>query len=204
MSVLFGTFSQLVLLDENLCGICHGSLSNQPQWYCDNPTGGHLYHEACMRSWVESRGNRSVTCPECRTAVSAADLVRLRAAPAAALAPAPAAAPAPALPPPADLREACYRGDLAAVNRFLAAGADVHAQDESALILAARYGGVAVVERLFAADPDVHHWDERALHIVEENGHGAAVARLRAGGAAGSAGTRMTQVSGRGMSSRRG
>ena len=82
-----------------------------------------------------------------------------------------------------ELAEAAEDGNLAAVNRLLAAGADVHALDDLALRWASFNGHLAVVQALLAAGARVHANNDYALRQASENGHLAVVQTLLAAGA---------------------
>jgi hypothetical protein len=77
----------------------------------------------------------------------------------------------PALPRSRSLQQAAFRGDLATVDRLLAAGADPNERgrgiDGTPLIAAAAFGHVEIVKRLLAKGADVHARDR--------HGHTAAV-----------------------------
>ena len=87
------------------------------------------------------------------------------------------------------LLEAAKKGDLASVERLLAAGADVNYQDEgdyTPLMGAASRGHNVIVERLLAAGADVHLKDEygkMALKWAVRRGCAGVVKRLLAAGA---------------------
>lgn len=69
------------------------------------------------------------------------------------------------------LAEHAGRGDLDAVERMLAAGADVHTGDDRPLQWAARHGHLAVVERLLVAGANVHANTDSALRWASSNGY---------------------------------
>lgn len=62
-------------------------------------------------------------------------------------------------------------GDLAGVKAALAAGADVHANDDEALCQAAKHGYLEIVETLVAAGADVHVDAGYPLRAASQNGH---------------------------------
>ena len=61
------------------------------------------------------------------------------------------------------LRAACSTGDVEAVDRLLADGADVRANDSAAFVVACAAGHPEIVERLLAAGADVHAGNDAAL-----------------------------------------
>jgi len=83
----------------------------------------------------------------------------------------------------AALRRAAHNGHLEIVKELLAAGADVHAEDDAALRRAAEYGRLEVVKELLSAGADVHAWDDCALRWAARNGHLEVVKDLLAAGA---------------------
>jgi ankyrin repeat protein len=88
-----------------------------------------------------------------------------------------------------DLREAAYENDLAAVEAFLAAGADLEARDadgDTALHMAAIQADSAVISALVVAGADVNARSKRGetpLFHAAENGNLPAVLALIAAGA---------------------
>ena len=81
-----------------------------------------------------------------------------------------------------NLQTAAVHGLATDVARFLAAGADVHADNDAALRFAAEYGHEAVVAQLLAAGANVHADNDAALRFAAEYGHEAVVALLLAAG----------------------
>jgi ankyrin repeat protein len=107
------------------------------------------------------------------------------------------------------LIKASERGDVYKVERLLAAGADVHARDDEALLLAIYYGRWNVVEilrkamndinyllteasdrgdldtvkRMLEAGADVHTHNDRSLRLASEKGHEGVVEILLENGA---------------------
>jgi ankyrin repeat protein len=81
------------------------------------------------------------------------------------------------------LIDAADRGDTRAVQTLLAAGANVHAQDDRALRWAAHDGHAEIVQTLLAAGADVHVGDDLALRWAAMNGHTDTVKLLLAHGA---------------------
>lgn len=75
------------------------------------------------------------------------------------------------------------KGALAAVDRLLNAGADVHIGNDRALQWAARHGHLAVVERLLVAGANVHANTDGALRWSSSNGYLPVVDCLIAAGA---------------------
>jgi hypothetical protein len=76
-----------------------------------------------------------------------------------------------------------YYGKLDFVKYLLAAGADVHANDDYALRWASEYGHTEMVKVLLAAGADVHTKDNYALRWASNNGHTEVVKVLLAAGA---------------------
>lgn len=74
-------------------------------------------------------------------------------------------------------------GDLNGVKAALAAGADIHAQDDYALQWAASRGHLDVVEYLLAAGSDIHANEDFALRWAVEHSQTEVVACLLAAGA---------------------
>ena len=79
-----------------------------------------------------------------------------------------------------DLIRASAAGDLAKVDRLLAAGVDSH---DAALCAASRHGHVDIVQRLLAAGADVHTDGDKPLWTASMRGHLAVVNCLIDGGA---------------------
>ena len=69
------------------------------------------------------------------------------------------------------LRWASKNGHVEVVKVLLAVGADVHARDDYALQWASKNGHVEVVKVLLAAGADVHAGDDYALQWASRNGH---------------------------------
>jgi len=84
------------------------------------------------------------------------------------------------------LRDGAKYGQLAVVKLLLNRGADVHANNDKALISAVKYShrlhheddALAVVELLLAQGADLHVNDDEALRIASSNGQLAMVALL--------------------------
>ena len=95
---------------------------------------------------------------------------------------------------------AAYRGDDAAVEQLVAAGADVNVQDKrgwTALMSAALEGYSEVVEQLVAAraDPNIRTTSGRtALRLAERKGHSRVVQLLQSAGAKYSPAERLEQM----------
>lgn len=81
------------------------------------------------------------------------------------------------------LRWAAEHGHFAVVEHLLAAGAHVDAQDNYALRLASGRGSLDIVQALLAAGADVHALDGLALQAAAEGGHLDVVECLLAAGA---------------------
>ena len=81
------------------------------------------------------------------------------------------------------LRWASDNGRVEVVKLLLAVGADVHAEDDFALRRASRYGHVEVVKLLLAAGADVHAKDDYALRWASKYGQVEVVKLLLAAGA---------------------
>jgi hypothetical protein len=81
------------------------------------------------------------------------------------------------------LRGAAVNGHLPVVQALLAAGADVHADNDYALCCAARNGHLPVVQALLAAGANLHARDDYALCCAVGNGHLPVVQALLAAGA---------------------
>ena len=81
------------------------------------------------------------------------------------------------------LRRASHNGRLAVVQTLLNAGANVHANNDYALRWASENGHGAVVQELLTAGSNVHAQDDWALRLASENGHGAVVQALLTAGA---------------------
>lgn len=80
------------------------------------------------------------------------------------------------------LTQAAKQGDLAALRAALAAGADVHAENDHALRQAAYDGDLTIVQCLLDAGADVHAADNAALRDAVSRGHLATVrAHVEAG-----------------------
>jgi ankyrin repeat protein len=88
-----------------------------------------------------------------------------------------------------DWERAARTGDVEAIDRLIAAGADVNARDrygQTALMLAAVRGHTAVVERLVAGGADLNHTAKyrlSALMLAAINAHTAVARALVAAGA---------------------
>jgi ankyrin repeat protein len=82
-----------------------------------------------------------------------------------------------------ELMHAASHGDNAEVARQIAAGADVHANNDWALWFASSNGHALVVAQLLAAGADVHADNDGALRFASRNGHAPVVAQLLAAGA---------------------
>ena len=103
-----------------------------------------------------------------------------------------------------DWQDAAERGDAAALETLLGAGADVNSQDrygQTALMLAARHGHLEAVRVLIDSGADLDHtakYHLSALMIATINGH-TAVAQLlvQAGAATDTKGTGAPGFSGR-------
>ena len=78
---------------------------------------------------------------------------------------------------------ACSQGYLNVVERLIAAGADVHARNGDALWCAASSGHLSVVDHLLAEGADVHAQTDKALQIASNYGYVDVVTRLLAAGA---------------------
>ena len=72
-----------------------------------------------------------------------------------------------------------YEGNAELVGALIAAGADVHADNEEALRLAAERGHADVVELLLDAKADVHALDDEALILAKHHGYTDVVQILR-------------------------
>jgi len=81
------------------------------------------------------------------------------------------------------LIEAATDGNRNEAMMALAAGADVHAENNAALRRAAAFGHAGVVGVLLAAGADVHDCEEGALCSAAYNGHDHVVALLLSSGA---------------------
>jgi ankyrin repeat protein len=81
------------------------------------------------------------------------------------------------------LISAAMNGQTETVRALLAAGADVHATNDSALCSAACWGHTEVVKALLASGADVHAYDDEALRFAAYNGHTEIVKVLLASGA---------------------
>ena len=81
------------------------------------------------------------------------------------------------------LRQASAQGHLAVVEALLGAGADVHAENDEALRKASEYGRLDVVQALLHAGADVHARKDWALRWASSSGHVAVVEVLLAAGA---------------------
>ena len=71
------------------------------------------------------------------------------------------------------LVQAAEAGDIATAQQLLNRGADVHARNNSAFILAARYGYTEMVQLLLDHGADVHADNDNALYAQ----HGMATLR---------------------------
>jgi hypothetical protein len=69
------------------------------------------------------------------------------------------------------LFRAAQRGKTKAVQKLLAAGANLHANQEAALDLAACFGQTKMVKMLLTLGANVHASDDGALHAAVESGH---------------------------------
>jgi ankyrin repeat protein len=67
--------------------------------------------------------------------------------------------------------EACESGSLSRVKEILDRGADIHAYDDFALQLSARYGHVEVVRLLLDRGANIHADNDYALRLSAEYGH---------------------------------
>ena len=76
------------------------------------------------------------------------------------------------------LRLAADAGHTETVRVLLAAGADAHAEDDGALRWAADNGHTETVNVLFEAGSDVHAWDAYSLGMAAQNGHAETVQTL--------------------------
>ena len=81
------------------------------------------------------------------------------------------------------LIEAAWRGHAETLAGLLAAGADIHAEDDAALREAAYQGHLEVVAALLAAGADVHARGDQALRDAAWRGHVEVVRALLAAGA---------------------
>ena len=81
------------------------------------------------------------------------------------------------------LRRASFLGNAAVVELLLAAGANVHAKDDEPLKNASAAGHVRIVEKLLAAGADVHANDDMALRRASAQGYVRTVEQLLAAGA---------------------
>jgi ankyrin repeat protein len=81
------------------------------------------------------------------------------------------------------LRWAAEGGRAETVNLLLASGANVHARNDEALCLAAYFGHTETMEVLLSAGADVHAWDDRALYYAAYWGHTETVKVLLSAGA---------------------
>jgi hypothetical protein len=81
------------------------------------------------------------------------------------------------------LQWACENGHTETVKVLLDAGADVHADNDYALRWASNYGHTETVKVLLAAGADVHAQDDYALRWASEHGHTETVKVLLAAGA---------------------
>ena len=64
---------------------------------------------------------------------------------------------------------ACYNGDLELVQCLMNAGADVHAQEDQALITACEFGRFRVVHLLLKHGADAHAQDNKAFVCAKSN-----------------------------------
>ncbi|KAJ3051517.1 hypothetical protein HK097_007453 [Rhizophlyctis rosea] len=81
------------------------------------------------------------------------------------------------------LKLAVERGQTEAVNILLDAGADVHANNEEALMIASGQGFANIVQLLINAGADVHIQSDEALKLAAEKGHAGTVQTLLSAGA---------------------
>ena len=81
------------------------------------------------------------------------------------------------------LMDASYNGDTEFVRLLLAAGADVHADDDYALRWSTHHGDTEVVKVLLAAGADVHARDDHALRWASLHGRASIVRLLLEAGA---------------------
>jgi ankyrin repeat protein len=80
------------------------------------------------------------------------------------------------------LRWAAVDGHTETVRTLLAAGADVHARNDGALSLGALYGCAETVKILLATGADLHATDDIALRLAAGHGHTEAVKILLSAG----------------------
>jgi hypothetical protein len=69
------------------------------------------------------------------------------------------------------LIDAAQHGNTKAVQKLLAAGANLHAKNDDALAAAACFGHTKMVKMLLTVGANVHASDDFALHIAVGNGH---------------------------------
>ena len=81
------------------------------------------------------------------------------------------------------LRVAAYWNVIGKVKACLDAGADIHAEDDAALILAAQKGHTETVKLLINAGANIHAEDDDALIYAAENGHSETIKLLVIAGA---------------------
>jgi len=74
-------------------------------------------------------------------------------------------------------------GQLGNVVAVLAAGINVHTQDDAVLCQSARYGHLEVVRTLIAAGANINAWNGFPIYWAAQNGHAEVVCALVLAGA---------------------